>query len=255
MTNVLKYFSVANTPKHIMASCTPIKLFKKNEGHNCVNVFSVIDMKFYGTKIYTRTGDKGTSSLFTGERRPKGDCVFDALGDVDELNCNVGMCREVLKDSWQQENFQEIGDMLEKIQCCLLDIGSCIATPHESASEKMIERTKFDESLIDELEEWIDKFTEELPELTNFILPSGGKSSCSLHICRSVCRRAERKISTVLQSEKVNHSVAKYINRLSDFLFTMARYVALMEGHEERIYKKPKKQSKLSDLDSLNSET
>ena len=208
---------------------------------------STSDFKSFATKIYTKTGDKGTSSLFTGERRPKSDLVFDVLGDVDELNSNIGMCREILKDSWQQENFEEITKMLEKVQCSLLDVGSCVATPISSSTEKMQQRTKFDSDLVTELEQFIDKFTQDLPELKNFILPSGGKSSCSLHICRSICRRAERKMSVLLNKKNVDIVVSSYLNRLSDFLFTLARYVAAMEGQSEIIYKKPRKNAIFTD--------
>ena len=209
--------------------------------NSSVNLPTTWLFKCYGTRIYTRTGDKGSSSLFTGERRPKSDLVFDALGDIDELNSNIGMCREVLKGSWQQDNYIDIGDMLEKIQCSLQDIGSCIATPLSNANDKMVERTKFDDDLVNEVEEWIDQYSDELPELKNFILPSGGKSSCALHICRSICRRAERRIAVLLLNEHVDGAVATYVNRLSDLLFTLARYAATMEGQPEVIYKKPKK--------------
>jgi len=242
-SKILKSFGVGRTffcirfksfPRHITANnvcCTDWSF---------VSSAQTLIFNNYGTKIYTKTGDKGSSSLFTGERRPKSDQVFDTLGDIDELNSNIGMCREVLKGSWQQENYKDIGDMLEKIQCSLQDIGSCIATPLSSANDKMLERTKFEPNLTNELEEWIDQFSADLPELKNFILPSGGKSSCALHICRSICRRAERKMSVLLLNKHVDDGVATYINRLSDLLFTLARYASTMEGQPEIIYKKHK---------------
>ena len=223
--------------RSISAKNNFLATYYKKSCQNCL-------VRYYGTKIYTKTGDKGTSSLFTGERRPKSDLVFDALGDVDELSSNIGMCREVLKGSWQHENYKEIEDMLEKVQCSLQDVGSCIATPLSSASEKMLERTRFEYDLVNELEEWIDQYTKDLPELKNFILPSGGKSSCALHICRSVCRRAERKIAVLLLNQHVDETVARYMNRLSDLIFTLARYTATMEGQPEVVYKKPRKEFK-----------
>uniref|UniRef100_H2ZMN1 Cobalamin adenosyltransferase-like domain-containing protein n=1 Tax=Ciona savignyi TaxID=51511 RepID=H2ZMN1_CIOSA len=189
-------------------------------------------------KIYTKTGDKGRTSLFTGERRSKFDSVFEALGDVDELNSNLGLVREYLKESEKKDALQDVSKMLVKIQCSLLDIGSCIATPLNSASDKQLQRTEFDENLVQELEQNIDRYWKELPELKNFILPSGGKLSCSLHVSRSVCRRAERKISSLLHAGEVSKDVAKYVNRLSDLLFTLARYAAFVEENEEVIYKK-----------------
>lgn len=229
--------------------CSVTSLFK-----NCLLLHQG-DHKNFGTKIYTKTGDQGSSSLFTGERRLKSDIVFDILGDVDELNSNIGMCRELLKDSWQQDNFEIIGEMLGKVQCSLLDIGSCVATPLSSSTEKLQERTKFDPDLVVELEQWIDKYTKDLPELKNFILPSGGKSSCSLHICRSICRRTERKASILRIEKNIDSAVSSYLNRLSDFLFTLARYAATMEGQTETIYKKPKKNVKIETSDNSSDMT
>nr|XP_009862379.1 cob(I)yrinic acid a,c-diamide adenosyltransferase, mitochondrial-like [Ciona intestinalis] len=191
-------------------------------------------------KVYTKTGDKGTTSLFTGERRTKFHEVFDALGDVDELNSNIGLARQHLVESPKHVELNDISKFLERIQCTLLDIGSCVATPPNTATEKQLQRTEFDSKLVEELEEWIDHYWTALPELKNFILPSGGKSSCSLHVSRSVCRRAERKVSVLFHKDEVSADVAKYVNRLSDLLFTLARYVAFVEGNEEIIYKKPK---------------
>jgi len=192
------------------------------------------------SRIYTRTGDKGSSSLFTGERRKKSDSVFDALGDIDELSCHIGFAREMLSESWQQENFEGISEMLQKIQCVLQDVSSCIATPASSATDKQKEYTAFDGQLVDELEKWIDAYVADLPKLKNFILPSGGKCSSALHISRSVCRRAERRVAVLHEASEVSDDVFKYVNRLSDFLFTAARYTASMEGNTEVIYKRRK---------------
>uniref|UniRef100_A0A9J7YC78 Corrinoid adenosyltransferase MMAB n=1 Tax=Cyprinus carpio carpio TaxID=630221 RepID=A0A9J7YC78_CYPCA len=164
-------------------------------------------------KIYTKTGDKGFSSTFTGERRPKEDHIFEALGTTDELS--------------------------SAIQCVLQDVGSNIATPRSSARDSHIKKTKFSSQAVIELESWIDSFTEELPPLTNFILPSGGKSSAALHVARAVCRRAERCVAPVVRSGETDPEVAKYLNRLSDYLFTVARYAAMKEGNGETIYRRP----------------
>ncbi|XP_041756383.1 corrinoid adenosyltransferase isoform X2 [Coregonus clupeaformis] len=140
-------------------------------------------------KIYTKTGDKGFSSTYTGERRPKEDHVFEALGTTDELSSAIGLAREFCIDKGHT-----FTDQLDKIQCVLQDVGSNIATPRSSARESHIKKTKFSSQPVIDLESWIDAFTEELPPLTNFILPSGGKSSAALHIARAVCRRAERSL-------------------------------------------------------------
>ncbi|XP_076364297.1 corrinoid adenosyltransferase MMAB-like isoform X4 [Tachypleus tridentatus] len=198
----------------------------KNTGHThfkskifCVTnqfrQFSREDGMPAGPKIYTRTGDGGKSSLFTGERRPKDDMVFEALGSTDELSCNIGLARVIAKGLTGQLDAQ-----LEKIQCILQDIGSAVATPKSSAREAHLRRTEFSPELVDELEEWIDKHTKHLPPLKNFILPSGGQSSAYFHVARAVCRRAER--------------------RLSDYLFTVARLTAKIDGKEEKIYRKPR---------------
>ncbi|KAF1389117.1 hypothetical protein PFLUV_G00070120 [Perca fluviatilis] len=185
-------------------------------------------------KIYTKTGDKGFSSTFTGERRPKEDHIFEALGNTDELSSAIGLAREFCLDKGHTFTYQ-----LDKIQCILQDVGSNIATPQSSARESHIRRTKFTAQPIADLETWIDTFTEELPPLTNFILPSGGKSSSALHLARTVCRRAERSVAPIVRAGEADPDVAKFLNRLSDYLFTAARYAATKEGNEEKIYKRP----------------
>ncbi|XP_042124389.1 corrinoid adenosyltransferase MMAB isoform X2 [Peromyscus maniculatus bairdii] len=187
-------------------------------------------------KIYTRTGDKGFSSTFTGERRPKDDRVFEAVGTTDELSSAIGFAMELITEkghtfaeelqkvalahlvSWSGAASVEKEGRLLQIQCTLQDVGSALATPRSSAREAHLKHTAFEEGTIAELEQWIDKYSSQLPPLTAFILPSGGKSSSALHFCRAVCRRAER--------------------RLSDYLFTVARYAAMKEGSQEKIYKK-----------------
>uniref|UniRef100_A0A8B9KEW0 Corrinoid adenosyltransferase MMAB n=1 Tax=Astyanax mexicanus TaxID=7994 RepID=A0A8B9KEW0_ASTMX len=185
-------------------------------------------------KIYTKTGDKGFSSTFTGERRPKEDHIFEALGTTDELSSAVGLAREFCL-----EKGHSFTDQLDKIQCVLQDVGSNIATPRSSARDSHIKRTKFSSQPVLELESWIDSYTAELPPLTNFILPSGGKSSAALHVARAVCRRAERCVAPIIRSGEADPDVGKYLNRLSDYLFTLARYAALKEGNNESIYRRP----------------
>ncbi|XP_068560023.1 corrinoid adenosyltransferase MMAB [Cebidichthys violaceus] len=185
-------------------------------------------------KIYTKTGDKGFSSTFTGERRPKEDHIFEALGSTDELSSAIGLAREFCLDKGHTFTYQ-----LDKIQCILQDVGSNIATPRSSARESHIKRTTFTAQPIADLENWIDTFTEELPPLTNFILPSGGKGSAALHLARTVCRRAERSVAPIVRTGEADPEIAKFLNRLSDYLFTAARYAAMKEGNEETIYKRP----------------
>ncbi|KAI8852506.1 Adenosylcobalamin biosynthesis, ATP:cob(I)alamin adenosyltransferase-like protein [Chytridium lagenaria] len=185
-------------------------------------------------KIYTRTGDKGTSALFTGERRTKDDDVFEALGTTDELSSALGLAREYCEDAGNGLTLK-----IEKVQCLLQDIGSNVATPRTTASENRLSKTHFDVDglLAKELENWIDELDQELPKLVNFIIPSGGKASSALHVARSICRRAERRITPIVRDGGADASAAVYVNRLSDFLFTAARYAAMKEGKTEVIYR------------------
>nr|XP_013801645.1 PREDICTED: cob(I)yrinic acid a,c-diamide adenosyltransferase, mitochondrial [Apteryx mantelli mantelli] len=182
-------------------------------------------------KIYTGTGDAGFSSTFTGERRPKDDRIFEALGTADELNSAIGLASE-----FSSEKGHTFVEQLHKVQCMLQDVGSNIATPLSSAREAHLKRTSFSEKPVLELEQWIDKYSEQLPPLKAFILPSGGKSSTALHFSRAVCRRAERCVVPLVQAGEADPNVAKYLNRLSDYLFVLARYAAMKEGKEEKIY-------------------
>ncbi|XP_023244654.1 cob(I)yrinic acid a,c-diamide adenosyltransferase, mitochondrial-like [Centruroides sculpturatus] len=189
--------------------------------------------------IITKTGDKGTSLTFTGERRQKDDDIFEALGTLDELSCAIGIAREYLTES---SNIIETE--LIKVQCTLQDLASSVATPKSTARTAHLERTEFDKELIQELEQWIDTHTEHLPPLKNFILPSGGKASSYLHMARSICRRAERRIIPLYKCEEIDGALLKYINRLSDYLFTVARFAAKLEGFTETIYHRPVKNNK-----------
>ncbi|KAI9209483.1 CobIyrinic acid a,c-diamide adenosyltransferase mitochondrial precursor [Polychytrium aggregatum] len=185
-------------------------------------------------RIYTRTGDKGTSALYTGERRPKDDQIFEALGTTDELTSHLGLAHHFCV-----KTDNGLADKLVKIQCLLQDIGSNIATPRSKASEFKLSKTSFDVNgeLVKELESWIDQLDNSLEPLTQFILPSGGEAACHLQIARSVCRRAERRVVPLVEQGIADASCAKYLNRLSDFLFTAGRFAAKHDGATETIYK------------------
>ncbi|KAG7385499.1 hypothetical protein PHYPSEUDO_001449 [Phytophthora pseudosyringae] len=182
-------------------------------------------------KVYTKTGDTGTSQLFSGERRPKDDAVFQALGDTDELNAQLGVAVEQARAA--AHGF--LPPKLEHIQSRLFDLGACVATPLTSASgAKQRCAGAFDEANVAQLERWIDEMDTELPPLTSFILPSGGGlASTHLHVARAVCRRAERSVVPLVAAGDVDGVVQRYLNRLSDFLFVAARFAAVKEGKEE----------------------
>ncbi|XP_075930025.1 corrinoid adenosyltransferase MMAB [Petromyzon marinus] len=190
-------------------------------------------------RIYTKTGDAGMSSTFTGERRTKDDAVFEALGTVDELSSALGFACELCQEG--QHSFCE---QLLQIQCVLQDVGSNVATPRSSARDAHLQRTKFDESVVAELEGWIDGYTSQLPPLTNFILPSGGRCAAALHVARSTCRRAERRVVVLVRAGEADASVGKYLNRLSDYLFTLARFAAMKDGRPEQVYRRRKTSSR-----------
>ena len=148
-----------------------------------------------GFKIYTRTGDAGSSSLFNGERRSKDHEVFEALGDSDELNAAIGLARAHCEtQSASGTSLHDIMTQLDTVQSRLLDVGSAVATPRSSSNEKQLARVRFcdDGASVSSLEQWMDTLDQELPPLKNFILPSGGLSASSLHVARAVCRRTER---------------------------------------------------------------
>ena len=190
--------------------------------------------------VYTRTGDNGTSSLFNGERVHKATTVFEALGTVDELSAFVGQAYvecQIVKNG--------LSTKLKHILSCLLDLGSFVATPRDSelTSNDAKVKTAFEKENVVEIEKWIDAYTKKLPNLTSFILPIGGRAASSLHVCRTVCRRAERcMLGLGLDRYSVDNdgqAAYQYINRLSDFFFIAARWAQHFEGEKELIYVQP----------------
>ncbi|MEI6729714.1 MAG: cob(I)yrinic acid a,c-diamide adenosyltransferase [Pseudomonadota bacterium] len=168
-------------------------------------------------KIYTRSGDKGMTSLANGERRDKFDLRIEAYGTIDETNCVIGIARTYIDDS-------QIDKILEKIQNELFEIGSDLATPqNEENDPKNIIRIS--EEQVKRLENEIDAISATLKPLSNFILPGGSKASAYIHLARTVARRGERIIFQVHKEERINPEILKYVNRLSDLLFIVARHL------------------------------
>ena len=183
--------------------------------------------------LYTKTGDKGNSSLYNGERRPKTDMVFEVLGNQHELCAILGIAR----------HYCEIGDnglheIIAEIQSRLFDLGAAVATPVQTSSEDKKQYTTFSPVFTAKLEEHIDILDSLLPPLNQFRIPSGGLSSIHLNHARTVCRRAERSVVPLIAAEQVDQEVGRYLNRLSDFLFAAARTAAHREGAEELLWKK-----------------
>jgi cob(I)alamin adenosyltransferase len=168
-------------------------------------------------KIYTRGGDRGETSLFGGERVRKHHLRVCAYGDVDELNAAIGMARTFVDDA-------DLADALARIQSSLFDLGGELATPdaaQRAASGKVTPCVAAGD--VEQLEYWIDRLDEELEPLRNFVLPGGARSAASLHVARTICRRAERSVVALAESEPIGPVLVEYLNRLSDLLFVMAR--------------------------------
>jgi len=171
-------------------------------------------------RIYTRTGDDGTTALGTGERRKKYDPRIEAYGTVDETNSTLGLARLYTRDA------PEVDAMLARIQNDLFDLGADLCMPDKGKGPGGA-RLTVTEAQVSRLEEEIDRLNAELKPLRSFVLPGGSAGAAALHLARTVCRRAERLIAELADSpdEEVSAPVLKYVNRLSDFLFVAARYL------------------------------
>lgn len=189
-------------------------------------------------KIYTRTGDKGETSLFSGQRLPKSDPLMDAIGTVDECNCAIGMALSFIA---KEPKYAQAKLKLETVQHALFDVGAALATPRTSASAKKIEKTRFDHDATTQLEHWMDEMETELPVLHAFILPGGHPCGATLHLARSICRRAERLVVPFNKQGEVSDNVLCYLNRLSDFLFMASRYINHLSHSPETLWELHKK--------------
>jgi len=179
------------------------------------------------TKIYTRSGDKGTTRLANGDEVPKDSLRVTAYGEVDELNSMIGSVLTQHLDGG-------LGKILAEIQHTLFDLGG------ELASAGMIAGLVTEQHVLD-LEKHIDRMNAELPFLEEFILPGGTIPAATLHVARTVCRRAERSIITLAHTEKVSPEIIQYMNRLSDLLFVMAHFENHRSGNQEVYWKNPRK--------------
>jgi cob(I)alamin adenosyltransferase len=180
-------------------------------------------------RIYTRTGDAGETGLFGGGRVSKGDLRVETYGTVDELNAHLGWAETLTRHlSLQAE--------IRALQSDLLLLGADLATPEDVTAAAAARVRRVDASMPRRLETWIDTLDAELEPLSRFILPGGGGAAAALHVCRAVCRRAERAAVRLVAEEPVNPEVIVYLNRLSDLLFVLARWVNAREGVEEPVW-------------------
>lgn len=174
-------------------------------------------------KIYTRTGDAGATGLFGGGRVSKDDPRVEAYGDVDELNAVLGMARAA-------EPMPRIDELLVLVQRDLFALGALLATPDREKMAQHLEKARIDEARIDQLERAIDDADAELEPLRAFVLPGGSPKAATLHLARTVCRRAERRVVHLQRTVDLPALGVIYLNRLSDLLFTLARLANARAG-------------------------
>ncbi len=177
-------------------------------------------------KIYTKKGDDGSTGLLDGSRVGKDDDRVDAYGEVDELNAALGAARAFLED-------REVDGVLLGIQSDLFAVGAQLADP-KYGERKAKEKTKLTEEKVTAFERRMDRYEKELPPLKGFILPCGAKGAALLHVARTVCRRAERKVVALARRVPLDPLLVRYLNRLSDLLFVLAR-VENVRGGEQQI--------------------
>ena len=187
-------------------------------------------------RVYTKTGDDGTTGLVGGERAPKDHPRIEAYGTVDELNAILGLARvfnaERLADG---EGPRWLDETLRRLQNQLFDLGSELATPDDAVYEGMY---RVGQAEVTELEKLIDRCQKDLEPLKSFVLPGGGRVGAFLHQARTVCRRAEREILRLSRAEPLSEWPLRYVNRLSDLLFVLSRWVARRLGEPEYLWER-----------------
>ncbi len=181
-------------------------------------------------KIYTKGGDKGETGLFGGERVSKNSARIEAYGTIDELNSFIGHAITEAKSS-------DVKDLLSTIQNQLFTVGSDLATPRSEKNEKY-DIPRVPKEFFENVEKQIDKYEAELEPLKNFILPGGSRAAALLNICRTVCRRAERRVAALKSSEDIGENILIFLNRLSDLFFVLSRYENMISGIPDTIWKK-----------------
>ena len=188
------------------------------------------------TRVYTRTGDKGTTALVGGKRVPKDSPRIAAYGTIDELNAVLGLARVFNEERLAEgEKHRWLDEVFRRLQNQLFDLGSELATPADAVYEGMV---RIGDAEVKELEALMDRCQKDLEPLRSFILPGGGRISGFLHQCRTVCRRAEREILALSRVEPIGEGVLPYVNRLSDLFFVLSRWVGKHLGETEYLWER-----------------
>jgi len=185
-------------------------------------------------RVYTRTGDRGTTMLIGGRRSRKDAPRIEAYGQVDEVNAILGLCKFALEKS---KAGPKLVTIMTRIQNELFNLGAELATPDPKRRAK---QPSINSRHVNALEREIDELNEDLPELRSFVLPGGGEASAYLHLARTVCRRAERHAITLAHSQNIGEYPLMYLNRLSDALFVFGRYAAKMDEQSEPLWEPEK---------------
>ena len=177
--------------------------------------------------IYTKTGDSGTTSLVGGTRVNKDDKRVEAYGTVDEINSHIGLLAEMMR---QKQGYY---DELKAVQHNLFTLQTLLATEDEAIYARL---PHLEEEEVEMLERQIDTITDQLPKLHNFVIAGGNMTGAQCHVCRTVCRRAERCVVTLARQTHIDDTILRYLNRLSDYLFVLARQAVVMDGKTEDLY-------------------
>jgi cob(I)alamin adenosyltransferase len=180
------------------------------------------------TKVYTRGGDQGKTSLVGGQRVSKASIRLEAYGTVDELSSHIGLLVSMLPEGHEQQ-------LLERIQNCLFNVCTNLATDQDQTP--LYPSAFLPEGEITRMEQEVDQIMKELPEHQGFILPGGCPEAAQAHVCRTVCRRAERRIVSLAEEATVTPEVLQYVNRLSDYFFVLAKKLNFIVGKSEKIWK------------------
>ena len=185
-------------------------------------------------RVYTKGGDQGETSLVRGHRVPKDALRIQAYGTVDELNAHVGLARQTAREL-EQENpaLAQLGRILTRVQHELFNLGSTLATRSQDLHSRQPRTTEED---IHRLEEEIDRMNQDLPELQSFVLPGGSRINAELHVCRTVCRRAERLCVRLAREEDIPAETLPFLNRLGDAFFVWSRWSSHVLGQAEILW-------------------